>query len=118
MTPDVDARAVPICPLCGAPGVPEGGCNFDRPEDSSPALGDYAAMHEGRMTHAEHLLVVARWFMHNPQMQGPSAMERYRPIVREAWGRRQALFPLEGCAMQWARARRPEVPAEKGGATR
>jgi hypothetical protein len=95
MTRDADSPAAPVCQVCGAPVRSRSGCDFDRPADDSPALGDYAAMHRGLMTHAEHLLVVARWFMHNPRMQGPTVMQRYRPVVLEAWGKPQALFPLE-----------------------
>jgi hypothetical protein len=89
------ASALHPCPVCGGLVPPGGLCDYDRPEASSPALGDYAAMHRGLMTHAEHVVVVARWTMHNPQSQGPAVLERFRPVVREAWGKPQALFPLE-----------------------
>jgi len=85
-----------LCPACGAPLPTSGRCDFDRPADQSPAHGDYTAMNKGLMTHAEHLVVVARWAHHNPQLHGAAVMERYRPVVREAWGKPQAVFPLEG----------------------
>ena len=95
MLQDVNSAAVHLCPLCGAPLLKDECCEFDQPEDRSPALGDYAAMNKGLMTHAEHLLVVARWFMHNPKANSPAVLDRMRPVVREAWGKRQRLFPLD-----------------------
>ena len=95
MADGMDSNAVRLCPTCGAPLRPAERCDFDRPEDDSPAHGDYTAMHRGLMTHAEHLLVVARWSLHNAHALGPAVLQRYRPVVQEAWGRPQALFPLE-----------------------
>ena len=95
MTADKDSNAAPLCPTCGAPLRPDAACDFDRAEDDSPAHGDYAAMHRGLMTHEEHLIVVARWSVHNAQAHGPAVLQRYRPVVQAAWGRPQALFPLE-----------------------
>jgi hypothetical protein len=60
----------------------------------SPALGDYEAMHQGLMTHSEHLVVVARWFMHNTRSSSPAVLQRFRPVVREAGGKPRTLFPL------------------------
>ena len=91
---DAKSPAMHLCPLCGAPVLLGNPCDYDRPEDSSPALGDYEAMHKGLMTHAEHLVVVARWFMHNTQSQSPAVLQRFRTVVREAWGTPQELFPL------------------------
>ena len=95
MAGDKDSIEAQLCPTCGAPLRPHERCDFDRPEDDSPAHGDYTAMHEGLMTHAEHLLVVARWALHNAHAQSPSALRKYRPVVQAAWGRPQALFPLD-----------------------
>ena len=85
-----------LCSLCGAPVPSNERCDSDVPEGSSPAHGDYDAMHKGLMTHAEHLLVVSRWALHNPQTQSPATLERFRPVVREGWGRSQTLYSLAG----------------------
>ena len=95
MTTDDDSKAARLCATCGAPLRADASCDFDRPEDDSPAHGDYAAMHKGLMTHAEHLVVVARWSLHNAHAHGPAVLRRYRPVVEAAWGRPQALFGLE-----------------------
>lgn len=87
--------AMHLCPVCGAPGLQGKRCDYDRPEDESPALGDYIAMHKGLMTHAEHVLVVARWCMHNVQSHKPAVLQRFEPVVRAAWGKPQTLFPLD-----------------------
>ena len=94
MPRDANAPATNLCPLCGAPVLAGKPCDYDRPEDSSPALGDYAAMHQGFMTQAEHLVVVARWFMHKAQSQGPAVLQRFQPVAGEACGKPQKLFPL------------------------
>ena len=95
MTQHAHSPATQLCPLCGAPVSPNARCDYDRPEDSSPALGDYDAMHKGLMTHEEHVLVVGRWSMHNAQSQKPAVLERFRPVVQAAWGKPQTLFPLD-----------------------
>ena len=94
MSQDANSPSTHLCSLCGAPLVPGSPCDYDRPQDTSPALGDYEAMHLGLMTHAEHLLVVARWAMHNESIHSPAVLRRFRPVVDEAWGRPQKLFPL------------------------
>lgn len=95
MSDSADPTAMPLCPQCGAPLPSADKCLYDRPEEASPAHGDYDAMHKGLMTHAQHLLVVARWALHNPQTHSAAALERFRPVVREGWGRPQTLFPLD-----------------------
>ena len=85
-----------LCTLCGAPTRPGERCDYDRPLEDSPANGDYDAMHQGLMTHAEHVLVVGRWSMHDAASQGPAVLERFRPVVQAAWGTAQKLFPLKG----------------------
>jgi len=95
MIQDANSPPAQLCPVCGAPLQADSRCDFDRPEEASPAHGDYDAMHKGLMTHAEHMLVVARWIMHNPQTQGPAVFERFSAVARDAWGKPQPLFPLE-----------------------
>ena len=95
MAGDKDSNAAQLCATCGAPVRPGARCDFDRPADDSPAQGDYTAMHDGRMTHDEHVLVVARWCAHNPRAHTPAVLQRFRCVVEEAWGKPQALFPLD-----------------------
>ena len=84
----------PPCPTCGGPVESGRRCDFDRPPDDSPALGDYAAMHEGRMTHAQHVLIVARWMLHNASSHPCAVLAHFRPVADAAWGQAQPLFPL------------------------
>ena len=86
---------MPAALLFEAPVRPNERCDYERLEDSSPALGAYPAMRKGLMAHEEHVLVVARWCMHNAPSQSPAVLERFRPVVQTALGMPQALFPLE-----------------------
>ncbi len=78
---------MPICRLCGA-SLPAGGapCDYDVPLDRAPGIGDPGAIVQGKLTHADHEVHVARWRVHHPEARGatPKVMEWARArLARE-----------------------------------
>lgn len=84
------------CPVCGAPrddGDPA--CRFDVPEEQAPWRGDYEAMSNGTMTHADHQVLVARWAMHRAHTLSEKAREAMARLAAGNRGRHVSI-PVDG----------------------
>jgi hypothetical protein len=86
---------VSVCETCGALLDVLERCPYDVPEASAPWRGDYAAMHRGEMSHAEHARSVARWGLHNEGGQSSTVLQRFRALSLAAWGARAKTFPRD-----------------------
>lgn len=75
------------CAVCHAPlNDNQETCLFDVPEAIAPWRGDYEAMARGQMSHAEHLVIVARWVLHNRASQSIKVIEKYSAVAEQSAG--------------------------------
>jgi hypothetical protein len=62
-------------------------CPFDTDEMSAPWAGDYHAIAEGRMSHDDHKLSVARWTVHQPAGGIAAVREHFAELARKHAGK-------------------------------
>lgn len=54
---------------------------FDVSKESAPWINDYSLMANGKMTHEEHQILVARWNLHHQEQTSKKAYEWSRDII-------------------------------------
>ena len=85
-----------LCLACGAPfEIEMGRCPYDVSESHAPWRADYQAMARGQMTHAEHLLHVARWIVHNAGSQNEKTVQKMGSLAANNRGRALQFFKLD-----------------------
>ncbi len=82
------------CAICQAPlPLASAACPYAVSEPAAPWRGDYAAMHRGDMTHAQHVVHVARWSLHHAASQSEKSLARFGSVARAHAGEPAVIFP-------------------------